>query len=182
MTVARRLGGVHLVSADSMQVYRRMDIGTAKPTPAEQAEVPHHCIDLVDPTVDFTVAAYKTAHSDALADIEAVGCIALIVGGTGLYHRVVIDDFDLPGEWPAIRAELDGHADTAALHERLAVARPGGGLEDRTVESAPRRAGARGDARQRPAVQLVRPGRRLLPADERGADRYPPPPARSSAS
>ena len=59
MAVARRLGGVHLVSADSMQVYRRMDIGTAKPTPAEQAEVPHHCIDLVEPTVDFTVAAVQ---------------------------------------------------------------------------------------------------------------------------
>ena len=102
-----------------MQVYRRMDIGTAKPTPAEQAEVPHHCIDLVEPTVDFTVAAYKTAHADALANIEAVGGVALIVGGTGLYHRVVIDDFDLPGEWPAIRADLDGQDDTAALYERL---------------------------------------------------------------
>ena len=100
MAVARWLDDIHLVSADSMQVYRHMDIGTAKPTPAERAEVPHHCIDLVEPTTDFTVAAYKVAHADALADIDSAGGVALIVGGTGLYHRVVIDDFDLPGEWP----------------------------------------------------------------------------------
>jgi tRNA dimethylallyltransferase len=103
-----------------MQVYRRMDIGTAKATSAERAEVPHHCIDLVDPDVDFTVAAYKSAHTEALAEVQAAGGVPLIVGGTGLYHRVVIDDFDLPGEWPAIREELDGQADTAALYERLA--------------------------------------------------------------
>ena len=119
MAVARRLGDVHLVSADSMQVYRHMDIGTAKPTAAERAEVPHHCIDLVEPTTDFTVAAYKVAHADALADIDSAGGVALIVGGTGLYHRVVIDDFDLPGEWPAIREELAAVNDSRALHQRL---------------------------------------------------------------
>jgi len=118
MAVARCLDDIHLVSADSMQVYRHMDIGTAKPTPAERAEVPHHCIDLVEPTTDFTVAAYKVAHADALADIDSAGGVALIVGGTGLYHRVVIDDFDLPGEWPAIREELAIH-DSRALHQRL---------------------------------------------------------------
>ena len=119
MAVARCLGDVHLVSADSMQVYRHMDIGTAKPTPAERAEVPHHCIDLVEPTTDFTVAAYKVAHADVLADIDSAGGVALIVGGTGLYHRVVIDDFDLPGEWPAIREELAAVNDSRALHQRL---------------------------------------------------------------
>jgi tRNA dimethylallyltransferase len=126
MAVARRLGEVHLVSADSMQVYRHMDIGTAKPTPAERAEVPHHCIDLVEPTTDFTVAAYKMAHADALTDIESAGGVALIVGGTGLYHRVVIDDFDLPGEWPAIREELAAVNDSRALHQRLESLDPTG--------------------------------------------------------
>ena len=61
--------GVHLVSVDSMQVYRRMDIGTAKPSAAEQAEVPHHCLDLVDPDHDFTVAQFKAAHATALGEI-----------------------------------------------------------------------------------------------------------------
>ena len=119
MAVARCLDDIHLVSADSMQVYRHMDIGTAKPTPTERAEVPHHCIDLVEPTTDFTVAAYKVAHADALAAIDSAGGVALIVGGTGLYHRVVIDDFDLPGEWPAIREELAAVNDSRALHQRL---------------------------------------------------------------
>ena len=119
MAVARCLDDIHLVSADSMQVYRHMDIGTAKPTPSERVEVPHHCIDLVEPTTDFTVAAYKVAHADALADIDSAGGVALIVGGTGLYHRVVIDDFDLPGEWPTIREELAAVNDSRALHHRL---------------------------------------------------------------
>ena len=126
MAVARCLGDIHLVSADSMQVYRHMDIGTAKPTPAERAEVPHHCIDLVEPTTDFTVAAYKVAHADALADIDSAGGVALIVGGTGLYHRFVIDDIDLPGEWPAIREELAAVNDSRALHQRLVSLDPVG--------------------------------------------------------
>ena len=68
-----------------------------KPTPAEQAEVPHHCIDLVEPNSDFSVAAYQSAHSDALRAVDGAGGIPLIVGGTGLYHRAVIDEFDLRG-------------------------------------------------------------------------------------
>ena len=104
-----------------MQVYRHMDIGTAKPTAAERAEIPHHCIDLVEPGADFTVAGVPEPPTPAaLADIDALGGTALIVGGTGLYHRVVIDHFDLPGEWPAIREDLDGQPDTAALYSRLA--------------------------------------------------------------
>jgi len=128
MVAARALaeGGtrVDLVSVDSMQVYRGMDIGTAKPTDAERAEVVHHGLDLVDPTDDFTVADFKVAHAAALDGIEAAGAQAILVGGTGLYHRVVIDEFDLPGEYPEVRHELDAEPDTAALHRRLAELDP----------------------------------------------------------
>jgi tRNA dimethylallyltransferase len=119
MEVARRLGDVELVSIDSMQVYRGMDIGTAKPSVADRLEVPHHLLDLVDPNDEFTVADFRDAYAVALADIAGRGLSALLVGGTGLYHRVVIDDFDLPGQWPEVRAELDLVEDTALLHERL---------------------------------------------------------------
>jgi tRNA dimethylallyltransferase len=107
-----------------MQVYRRMDIGTAKPTAADRAEVPHHCLDLVDPDSDFTVAEFKSAHTKAVVEIARTGGVALLVGGTGLYHRVVVDDFDLPGEWPQRRAEFEAEYDTSALYERLVTLDP----------------------------------------------------------
>jgi len=119
MAAARELGDVDLVSIDSMQVYRGMDIGTAKPTPAERDEIPHHLLDLVEPTEEFAVADFRDAYAAALARIGQAGRRALLVGGTGLYHRVVIDDFDLPGQWPAIRSELEADEHTAELFERL---------------------------------------------------------------
>ncbi|HUV18695.1 MAG TPA: tRNA (adenosine(37)-N6)-dimethylallyltransferase MiaA [Ilumatobacteraceae bacterium] len=124
LEVARTLGGVELVSIDSMQVYRGMDIGTAKPTLAERAEIPHHLLDLVEPTEEFTVAEFRDAYAGALDEIGRRGHRALLVGGTGLYHRVVIDDFDLPGQWPEIRRELEADADTQALFERLRTLDP----------------------------------------------------------
>lgn len=102
-----------------MQVYRGMDIGTAKPSRAERAEVRHHLLDLVEPTDDFTVAEFRRAYDQVLVALAAAGRRALLVGGTGLYHRVVIDEFDLPGEWPAVRAELEREPDTTALFGRL---------------------------------------------------------------
>lgn len=113
--------GADLISIDSMQVYRGMDIGTAKPTAAEQARVRHHLIDLVDPSEEFTVAQFQAAYRAVTADPT------ILVGGTGLYHRAVIDDLDLPGEWPAIRSRLERDADEfglAALHARVAAADP----------------------------------------------------------
>ena len=128
MAVARTLGdegcGVELISVDSMQVYRGMDIGTAKPTIAERAEIRHHCIDLVDATEEFAVAEFKQAYRQATVDIAGRNACGVLVGGTGLYHRVAIDDFDLPGEWPDVRAELDADPDTEALFDRLAVLDP----------------------------------------------------------
>jgi tRNA dimethylallyltransferase len=124
LEVARRLGDVELVSIDSMQVYRGMDVGTAKPSAAERAEIPHHLLDLVDPTHDFTVAEFRSAYAAAIDLIGAHRCRALLVGGTGLYHRVVIDDFDLPGEWPDLRSDLESEPDVSALFERLQVLDP----------------------------------------------------------
>jgi tRNA dimethylallyltransferase len=119
LALARRDPGLELVSVDSMQVYRGMDIGTAKPTPAEQAEVPHHLLDLADPWESFTVARFQHAFRAALADIEARGRRALLVGGTGLYLRAAVDDLVIPGEYPVVRASLEDEPDTAALHDRL---------------------------------------------------------------
>jgi len=119
LELARRDPTIELVSVDSMQVYRGMDIGTAKPTPAEQAEVRHHLIDLADPWEDFTVTRFQAAFRAALADIEARSRRALLVGGTGLYVRAVVDDLTIPGRFPDARAELEAEADTAALFRRL---------------------------------------------------------------
>ena len=104
---ARRLGDVELVSVDSMQVYRDMDIGTAKPTPVERAEVPCHLLDLADPSEDFSVARFQAAAAAAIADIERRGRRALLVGGTGLYLQAVVDQLSLPGQCPAVRDELE---------------------------------------------------------------------------
>ena len=122
MAAARQVGDVEIVSVDAMQVYRGMDIGTAKPTPAERADVRHHLIDIVDPGVEFAVAEFRSAAREALDGIARRDGRALLVAGTGLYHRVVIDDIELPGQWPEIRAGLDedaGRVGTPALHARL---------------------------------------------------------------
>src|SRR5688500_12652233 len=124
MEVARRLPDVELVSVDSMQVYRGMDVGTAKPTPAEQAEVRHHLVDVADPWEDWSVSRFQAAAREVLADVEARGRRALLVGGTGLYLRAVTDSLDVPGQWPDVRAELEAEPDTVALHGRLAELDP----------------------------------------------------------
>jgi tRNA dimethylallyltransferase len=126
LELARRHPDLELVSIDSMQVYRGMDIGTAKPTAAERAEVPHHLIDIADPHEDFTVVRFQAAFSDVLAGIEARGHRALLVGGTGLYLQAVVDGLSIPGRWPEVRAGLEKEADAgiAALHERLAQLDP----------------------------------------------------------
>jgi tRNA dimethylallyltransferase len=119
MAVALAVPGTEIVAVDAMQVYRGMDIGTAKPTAQDQAAVPHHCIDLADPSEDFTVTRYRAAFDDAIAGIESRGHAALLVAGTGLYLRAVTDRLPIPGQWSDVRAALDGEPDTAALHSRL---------------------------------------------------------------
>jgi tRNA dimethylallyltransferase len=124
LALARRDPTWELVSVDSMQVYRRMDIGTAKPTAAERAEVPHHLIDLLEPWEDGTVAWFQREARRVIADIEARGRRALLVGGTGLYLQAVVDDLDIPGQYPEARAAIEADLDTGALHRRLAELDP----------------------------------------------------------
>jgi tRNA dimethylallyltransferase len=119
MELARRDPTWELVSVDSMQVYRGMDIGTAKPTAQERAEVPHHLLDLLEPHEEATVAWFQAEARAAIAGIERRGHRALLVGGTGLYHRAVVDDLDIPGRHPEVLAALAADPDTEALHRRL---------------------------------------------------------------
>lgn len=107
LTVARTLGNIEIVSVDSMQVYRGMDIGTAKATLSEQSEVPHHLLDVVDPQDDYSAARFQTEARAVVAEIESRGNRALLVGGTGLYVRAVIDDYRFAGEDLALRAEIE---------------------------------------------------------------------------
>ena len=124
LAVARADPTWELVSVDSMQVYRGMDVGTAKPTAEDQAEVPHHLIDRLDPWEDGTVAWFQREAKAVIADIEARGKRALLVGGTPLYVQAVVDDLDIPRRYPDVRAELEADPDTAGLHARLAVLDP----------------------------------------------------------
>jgi tRNA dimethylallyltransferase len=129
--VARRRGDTEIVSVDSMCVYRGMDLGTAKPTPADQALVRYHLIDLVGPETEFTVSEFQRAARSALADIAARGRQALLVGGTGLYLRAVVDGLRIPGRYPEVVAALEGElaggvVDVEGLHARLAALDPVG--------------------------------------------------------
>lgn len=125
MSVARSLGDVEIVTADSMQVYRSMDIGTAKPTPAEQGGVPHHLIDVADPAEDWDVARFVAEAKRVMGEVESRGHRVLFVGGTGLYLHALVDDFSVPGRWPEVAASLE-LAGTAELYERLEQADPAG--------------------------------------------------------
>lgn len=128
LALARRHLDLELVSVDSMMVYRGMDIGTAKPTPQERAEVRHHLLDLADPSEDFSVQRFQLAAHAALEDLAARGRRALLVGGTGLYLRCLTDPLTLPGRWPELAAALEAEADQSegppALHARLAQLDP----------------------------------------------------------
>jgi tRNA dimethylallyltransferase len=121
--LARETPGVELVSVDSMQVYRGMDIGTAKASRAERDEVRHHLLDLAEPEERFTVTRFVAAARQALAEIEGRGHTAVLVGGTGLYLQAVIGDLEPPGEWPDVRQRLEAEAvtdaDLAVMHARL---------------------------------------------------------------
>ena len=112
-------GSVHIIAADAMQVYRRMNIGTAKPTAHDQAMVPHHGINVCEPSERYTVARYMDDVAIARTAIVSVGATELIVGGTGLYVTAIVDGLHMPGEWPEIRKELEENPDTQALFEEL---------------------------------------------------------------
>jgi tRNA dimethylallyltransferase len=119
--------GTEIVVVDAMQVYRTMDIGTAKPSASDRAAVPHHGLDLVDPSDEFTVADFVATAGEAVRGIEARGARPLLVAGTGLYLRFLTDPMELPGRWPEVRAELEAIAAADGpedLHRRLAELDP----------------------------------------------------------
>ena len=126
LQVAEALGA-EIVSVDSMVVYRGMDLGTASPTPAQRARVRHHLVDVAEPSEPFSVARYQQLAREAIDDIRARGRSVLLVGGSGLYLRAIVDDLEFPGTDAATRARLFDEAETVGagdLHRRLAAADP----------------------------------------------------------
>lgn len=127
LALASVLGHAQIVNADAMQLYQGMDIGTAKVPPEERRGIPHHQIDVLDPRQDASVAAYQHHARADLARVREAGDWAIVVGGSGLYVRALLDDLDFPGTDPAVRAALEARlaADGAdALHRDLAARDP----------------------------------------------------------
>ena len=127
VALARALGG-EVVNADSMQLYRGMDIGTAKLTEAERHGVPHHLLDIWPVTQRAAVAEYQRLARECIDGLMASGRPAILAGGSGLYVHATLDDFSFPGTDPELRAELEtqlAEVGPGALHARLAAADPG---------------------------------------------------------
>ena len=119
--VAERLGA-EIVSMDSMQAYRGMDVGTAKPSPEQIVRIRHHLVDVFDPNEDVTVAQFQELGRAAIADISSRGRLPLLVGGSGLYFRSVVDDLRFPPRSETVRTALEQEAEELgadALYERL---------------------------------------------------------------
>jgi tRNA dimethylallyltransferase len=116
-----------VVNADAMQLYRGMDVGTAKLTPRERAGVPHHLLDVLEVTDTATVAAYQREARAVVERLLAAGRTPVLVGGSGLYVHAVVDELEFPGTDPVLRAELEAELaerGPAALHARLAAVDP----------------------------------------------------------
>jgi tRNA dimethylallyltransferase len=126
LSLARALDG-EVVNADSMQLYRGMDIGTAKLSPAEQAGVPHHLLDIWPVTRSASVSEYQALARRTIDDIRARGRTPIVVGGSGLYVRAAIDKLQFPGTDPELRALIEdelARVGSAALHAKLATVDP----------------------------------------------------------
>jgi len=126
VSLALAIGG-EIVNADSMQLYRGMDIGTAKLSLAERRGVTHHLLDVLDVRQDANVAAYQAMARSVVAGIASRGRVPILVGGSGLYVAAVLSGLDFPGTDPALRARLEADLDElgpAALHQRLAGVDP----------------------------------------------------------
>jgi tRNA dimethylallyltransferase len=126
VALARELSG-EVVNADAMQLYRGLDVGTAKLGPAERAGVPHHLLDVLDVTETASVAAYQRDARAVVERLLAAGRTPVLTGGSGLYVQAVLDELDFPGTEPRLRAELEAELDrlgAAALHARLAAVDP----------------------------------------------------------
>jgi tRNA dimethylallyltransferase len=123
LEMARQLGG-EIISADSRQVYRQMDIGTAKPTPDERAAIPHHLVDVLDPEEHLTLATFQEKAYAAIADVTSRSRLPILAGGTGQYVKAVVEGWGIPrvDPHPALRADLAVYADVyspTALHDWL---------------------------------------------------------------
>ena len=128
IALAKKFGG-EIVSADSRQIYRGMDIGTAKPTVAERRAIPHHLIDIKDPDEDYTAADYQRDAFAAINGIIARGNVPLLVGGTGLYVRTVLENLDIPKTVadPELRVHIEkdiADVGLAAVFKRLVTLDP----------------------------------------------------------
>ncbi len=126
IAIAERLDA-EIVSVDSMLVYRGMDVGTAKPSHAEMSGVPHHLIDVAEPSERFSVARYQSLGTAALREIESRGRPILLAGGSGLYFRALVDGLEFPGTDAETREQLEREADIVGadgLHLRLAELDP----------------------------------------------------------
>jgi tRNA dimethylallyltransferase len=126
LDLAERLGG-EIVNTDAMAVYRGMDIGTATPPPSEQRGIPHHLLDLLEVTEPLSVAQFQGWARDVVAEVRARRRTPILVGGSALYTRAVVDRFEFPGTDPAIRAGLEAElaaVGPVALHRRLAEEDP----------------------------------------------------------
>ena len=116
LLLAEQLGG-EIISADSMQVYRGLDLGTAKPWPAERARVPHHLIDICDLTESFDAAQFARLAQKAVAEIQSRGHVPILCGGTGLYLKAFLEGL---GEAPPANAKLRAELEAAPLEQLLA--------------------------------------------------------------
>lgn len=128
LTLAARFNG-EIVSADSMQIYRGMDIGTAKPSVEERQGIPHHMLDVAEPGEDWSVSRYEQAAAECIEDILRRGKLPILCGGTGLYINAVImgTGFQMSGADDGLRQALDAQWDeqgSAAMHERLRIVDP----------------------------------------------------------
>ncbi|BBG00829.1 MULTISPECIES: tRNA (adenosine(37)-N6)-dimethylallyltransferase MiaA [Pseudonocardia] len=131
LEIALALGG-EVINADAMQLYRGLDIGTAKLTPAERRGVPHHQLDVLDVGESASVAAYQREARAVIERLRAAGRTPVLVGGSGLYVQAVLDELEFPGTDPDLRAELQDELDRRgpdALHRRLAELDPAAAAE-----------------------------------------------------
>jgi tRNA dimethylallyltransferase len=170
---------VELVSVDSMAVYRGMDIGTAKPTPEVRAAVSYHLVDLVEASDEFTVQQFQRAAHRALGTIAARGHAGLLVGGTGLYLRSVVDDLQFPGRYPeaaaALTTELDRWGAEASARRREGLL----GLHRRLARLDPVAAGRIEPTNERRllrALEVTVGSGRPFSAFGPGLEQYPPSP------
>ncbi|WP_432476606.1 tRNA (adenosine(37)-N6)-dimethylallyltransferase MiaA [Nocardioides sp. GXQ0305] len=126
LDLAERLGG-EVVNTDAMQVYRGMDVGTAKLPPVERRGIAHHLLDTHDPAEAVSVAEFQTEARAVVASLRGRGVVPVLVGGSALYTRAVLDRFEFPGTDPALRRRLEGElaeVGVAAMHDRLSEVDP----------------------------------------------------------